>query len=278
MASTSAAFDAYSRNDFVLLFRILNGMSMVHMLETLDALLKRKGFYPNPERYKAELRAAGIFVERVEIAMSAVLHKAAGKMPFQQFATVYGHILALLPEDQRHEIGKYYSGSFQTPGVIQDRVVKQYVEWAWSAVWQTTRLLPRGRANKAEDLLDGSLLAIYKARNQGSGSPYAKPEKVAEIAIAAKGGNCQEHSAVAYVCLKKMGVRPVHWYKLVNGDHAFVLIGRPGTIGLLDANDLRKFGSRMVVCDAWARDAYVATEIPRRLPGLSGSFKAMDYS
>jgi hypothetical protein len=43
-------------------------------MEVLEDLLDL-GFHPNPERCSTDLRSAGIFVERMELAMAAVLHK-----------------------------------------------------------------------------------------------------------------------------------------------------------------------------------------------------------
>lgn len=98
--------------------------------------------------------------------------------------------------------------------------------------------------------------------------------KRADLAISAAGGNCEEFSATAYIELKKMGVTPIHWVKLVSGDHAFVLIGK-GPTGMLDEKDLKSWGDTVVVCDAWAKQAYIASSIPSRLPSYEVPFKAM---
>ena len=247
---------------------------MYDILDTFDALLKEKNFYPNVGQYRAQLDAAGIFVQRMEVAMSAVMQKNGKQMSFDQFTSVYAYILAQLPEDQRANIAKYFTSSSSTSGLPQNKLVAQYLEWAKNAVFKTRSLLDRGALNRGSDFFSGSLIATIKARNAEGGKLYMTPEDIAEIAIDARGGNCEEFSATAYVQLKKMAARPIHWVKLVNGDHAFVLIGN-GPLGYLDDRDLKKWGDSVVVCDAWDRASYVASEIPRRLPSYSGTFRAM---
>jgi hypothetical protein len=247
---------------------------MYDILDTLDALLKEKNFYPSVDRYSAELKAAGIFVQRMEVAMSAVMHKTAKQMSFDQFTSLYRAHLAQLPEDQRANIAKYYTGSSSPSGLRPSKLVAQYLQWAKDAVYKTRSLLDRGALNRGSDFFSGGVYATIKARNKEGGRNYWTPEDLAEIAIDARGGNCQEFSATAYVQLKKMGARPIHWVTLVNGDHAFVLIGN-GPFGMMDDNDLKRWGDSVVVCDAWDRVSYVASEIPRRLPSYKGTFKAM---
>ncbi len=272
-----SAFDIYARRDFVGLFRLLNGMPMYDILDTLDALLKERSYYPRADQNQPELQAAGIFVKRLEVAMAAVLHKNARQMSIADFNKLYQEQLAMLPPDQREAIAKYFTGGGGS-GISTGELVDQYLRWAKDAVFKTQMLLPRGSFNKPGDFFKGSPIAIVQTRGV---SANAAPETVARAAMNAKGGNCDEFSAVAYVCLKNMGIRPIDWYKLdpAVGDHAFVLIGRPLGVQYIDQKDLAKWGAKAVVCDAWLGDAYLASDIPRRMKdaGLKGPFKAMTY-
>ncbi|MGP0086204.1 MAG: hypothetical protein ACLP0B_21685, partial [Steroidobacteraceae bacterium] len=49
------------------LFRYLGPMWIVPIMQILEDLLARGLFYPNPGRYQQELKAAGLFVERMEV-------------------------------------------------------------------------------------------------------------------------------------------------------------------------------------------------------------------
>src|ERR1051326_9495771 len=102
---------SYVPNDITGLFRWLNGCAMYDILDTLDALLHEKNFYPNVGTYRAELDAAGIYVQRMEVAMSAVMSKNAKQRTYDQFTDAFAYILAQLPEDQRVNIQTYYTSS-----------------------------------------------------------------------------------------------------------------------------------------------------------------------
>ncbi|MGA2709937.1 MAG: hypothetical protein ABSF86_16210 [Steroidobacteraceae bacterium] len=92
-------------------------MWIVPIMQILEDLLARGLFYPNPGRYQQELKAAGIFVERMEVAMVAVLHKAAHNVSDEKFAELYHDKLALLDDQQRREIRDFWSAAPQ-PGLI----------------------------------------------------------------------------------------------------------------------------------------------------------------
>lgn len=105
--------------DLVGLFRRLNGACMADILDTLDALLKEKNFYPNFNTYRAQLDSAGIFVARMEVAMSAVLSKNASSLTnttWEEFQRVQGFKLKLLPADQQGTIQSYWSAG-PNPGL-----------------------------------------------------------------------------------------------------------------------------------------------------------------
>lgn len=81
-------------------------------------------------------------------------------------------------------------------------------------------------------------------------------ERLAKFARKHGCGNCGEQSAVAFMYLYQMKIRPLDRMSLgpkVKGngvDHAFVVIGRAGTkTGKL--TDWDKWGPKAVVCDPW---------------------------
>jgi hypothetical protein len=254
------------------LLQRLNGAPMYDILDTFDALLKEKNFYPNVGQYRSELDAAGIFVQRMEVAMSAVMAKNGNQSTFTDFASSNAAKLAQLPEDQRGNIEKYFTGFSSASALPKDKLVAQYLEWAKNAVYKTRSLLDRGAPNRLSDWPSGAPIMALPGYERSASSD---PEKIAKVAIENRGGNCEEFSATAFVQLKKMGARPIHWVKLVPpGDHAFVLIG-DGPVGMLDDKDLKKWGDSVVVCDAWDKVYYIASEIPSKLPSYKDSFKAM---
>lgn len=268
------SFTLHAQGNIKAIFQRLNGFTMGDILDTFDALLKEKSFYPNVSTYRSELDSAGIFVKRMEVAMAAVMRKGSGNFSIDQFTTDYAHMLTLLPEDQRSEITKYLTGAKGDASLPDSKLVAQYLEYANSAVFRTRNLLHRGALNRLSDWPSGGPIATVVAREKGGDDKYMHAAKQAEIAISAAGGNCEEFSATAYIVLKKMGVTPIHWVKLVSGDHAFVLIGK-GPWGMLDSKDLKVWGDNVVVCDAWDKASYIASSIPTRLPSYEVPFRAM---
>lgn len=255
-------------------FQRLNGAPMYDILDTFDALLKEKNFYPNVGQYRSQLDSAGIFVQRMEVAMSAVMSKNAWTTSYDQFALRNSAILAQLPPDQRANIEKYFTGASNAPGLTKSNLVTQYLSWANNALFQTRSvLLTRGAPNRLSDWPKGAPIMALPGYDRSDSS---KSEEVARVAIENKGGNCNEFSAVAFQQLKKMGARPLHWFKLAEGDHAFVLIGE-GPANYIESDDVKKWGDSVVVCDAWDQACYVASQIPDKLPGQGAAFKASRY-
>ena len=82
-------------------------MWMVVILQTLDDLFDR-GFIPNPDAYQDELRQAGIFVKRLEVAMAAVVNKRGHRITWGKFWEVQEDRLSQLPFRQKREIHEYW--------------------------------------------------------------------------------------------------------------------------------------------------------------------------
>lgn len=95
----------------------------------------------------------------------------------------------------------------------------------------------------------------------------------AEMAEAARMGNCREKAALAFLTLEKAGVKPLDLMAfLPPADHAFVVIGR--TAG--DPSDYRNWGKDAVVCDAWNENSYEAVQIPSLMAdGYTGPFVSL---
>lgn len=100
----------WQQRNMVELFRYLNSMWLKVCMECLEEMMNIKpiGFIPNPSQYQTELRAAGIFVERMEVAMAAVLHKNGRSITWEKFEEVYADKLAKLPFQQRKEVKDYW--------------------------------------------------------------------------------------------------------------------------------------------------------------------------
>jgi hypothetical protein len=263
----------YVPGDITGLFRRLNGAPMSDILDTFEALLKEKNFYPNVSQYRSQLDSAGIFVQRMEVAMSAVMAKNANQTSYDQFAARNSVILAQLPEGQRNNIAAYFTGSASTAGLTQSKLIEQYLAWAKLAVFKTRTALDRGAPNRAGDIFKGSPIVAFGDRSNSD-----KPEEIAEFAKKVRGGNCDEFSATAFVELKQMGARPIRWFKLNNADHAFVMIGHQGRIHQMNEAMLKEWGDSMVVCDAWGEDYFVASQIPKQLACYKAPFSATSYA
>lgn len=105
--SDAKARQLWQEKNVTELFRYLNPMWLKVCIECLDDLMQ-VNFYPNPGQYQTELRAAGIFVERMEVAMAVVLHKRGRSIPWQKFEEIYAEKLAKLPLQQRREVREYW--------------------------------------------------------------------------------------------------------------------------------------------------------------------------
>jgi len=257
------------------LFQRLNGAPMYDILDTLDALLKEKNFYPNVGVYRNDLDTAGIYVARMEVAMQAVMAKNSSTTSYTQFTAQNSVILAQLPQDQRDNIAKYFTGSTSTPGMANNALIAQYLKWGNDALFKVRNfLLDRGAPNRFSDWPKGAPILGLPGYDRADS---LDPEVVAKTAIANRGGNCDEFSATAFVQLKSLGARPIHWVKLTNGDHAFVLIGEGPSFSMNNDQFLR-WKDSVVVCDAWDKACYVASEIPNRLPGFNKTFEASRYA
>jgi hypothetical protein len=82
-------------------------------------------------------------------------------------------------------------------------------------------------------------------------------------------GNCGEMTAMAFMYLYNLGVRPLDFMALVNpADHAFVVIGRKNSP---DHDSYgRNWNKDAVVCDPWAYGLYKA--LPPGVPGGAKNF------
>ena len=87
MAGDANAERLVQENNIVGLFQYLGPMWIVVCMEILEDMLIKKKFYPNPDRYRGELARAGIYVERMEVAMAAALHKVGRSI-------TWGHVWA----------------------------------------------------------------------------------------------------------------------------------------------------------------------------------------
>jgi hypothetical protein len=116
--SDAQALAMAQRRDYVGLFKYLGPMWLKVCMEILDDLCPRY-FVPAPDepQQRTALQAAGIFVERMEVAMLAVLHKRGRTITLQTFEDTYRDKLAKLPYLQRREVEDYW-GAGPVPGLM----------------------------------------------------------------------------------------------------------------------------------------------------------------
>ena len=87
--------------------------------------------------------------------------------------------------------------------------------------------------------------------------------KVALMSIDAQVGNCEEFSYVALYKLNEMNLNLTgEIYRISNGNHCFLVIGRKKGS---DLTDWRTWGEQAVICDAWFGDVFSVKEIPSKL-------------
>lgn len=154
------------------------------------------------------------------------------------------------------------------------------------AVEYTNALLSKGSSNKWRDMIltygmNGWLVgAMREHRDKFSGiggmAPDAPPElqmlpKIRWMAKAAKEaevGNCSECASVAFMFLRDIHrVRRLDWmHYLGPGDHAWVVIGRAKNSS---SGDYRTWGPSAVVCDPWGEVAFMARDVPHKLPAYN---------
>ncbi len=151
--------------------------------------------------------------------------------------------------------------------------------YAKEAVDYTTKCLPYGAVNYDNDLSKVSRLKLVKMNlmiNDAEAASKNIPlshnfdlyyEVIAKVAKEHKIGNCGEHSAIAYTYLKnEKNLRKLDYLALVNGDHAFVVIGRkPGS----DVTDPTTWGDAAVVCEPWGKTYYPAIQVFDQLNKIS---------
>jgi hypothetical protein len=104
------ARELWRQNDVVGLFRYLGPMALKTCMECLDDLIdfQTLGFYPNPIRYQAELRAAGINVPRMEVAMGAVMQKHGRSITWEKLQEIYATQLKTLSDQERDDVEDYW--------------------------------------------------------------------------------------------------------------------------------------------------------------------------
>src|SRR5689334_6302147 len=95
------AIELYRRGEYVTMFRQLNGIWMVVILETLD-YLAGQGMNLDTVQWRNAIGQAGIDVQRMEAAMAAVRAKRGRANDWNSFQANVR--LTSLPQQQRDEI------------------------------------------------------------------------------------------------------------------------------------------------------------------------------
>jgi hypothetical protein len=150
-------------------------------------------------------------------------------------------------------------------GIIYLNAGRQAVNYVKSKL----KLGPANNPFKLQSTIAGQLramdaiLKVWRKEDDLIDSQFVNPTdtlRMAQVfADSAEGygaGNCGEHSAVAYLWLRRNSIFPIDWVHFNNKDHAFVLIGRPATTSTYTPKQIpqQPWFSDAVVCDAyWGR-------------------------
>jgi hypothetical protein len=102
-----------------------------------------------------------------------------------------------------------------------------------------------------------------KNKQQGQDKQLAWHNSVVAVTSKYSIGNCSElaHQAFDYI-LKKAPTMRAEIYRIVGGDHAFVVINRNPTS---DPHNPLTWGANAVVCDPWANSVFPARYCPTML-------------
>jgi hypothetical protein len=148
---------------------------------------------------------------------------------------------------------------------------------AWMAVKHVKEVVPLGAWNKGSDVLlswGESLLCGAAMRPvqisvsiENVGNDPAMEAAIREWAAKARAtgcGNCGEQASLAFLYLLERHVRPLDFMACADGDHNFVVIGRPAAV---PASDFKRWGQQAVVCDPWDGTVYFAAYgLPVKMP------------
>lgn len=141
-----------------------------------------------------------------------------------------------------------------------EKKLKTNLMYAHEALDYTKKALPFGAVNYSSNLKGASveaILALYDMRTEIESrlkrvtltEVDEVEEIIAEVAKKYKVGNCHEQAVVAYIYLKQeKNIRKIETFRIINGDHIFVVIGRDPLSEI--ANPLT-WGKVAVVCDPW---------------------------
>lgn len=169
--------------------------------------------------------------------------------------------------------------------VVQEKWQKKLklnLMYAKEALEHTLKELPEGAINYRDDMQGVSAESICKLIQLREESTQIANEELktydhmdkgieiqARVAKKYKMGNCGEHAAVAYSYLKnEKNLRKLDYFVLVNGDHAFVIIGKKP---LIEAHDYRNFGKSAVACEPWGKTFFPAEQLFEKLNQIAES-------
>lgn len=131
-----------------------------------------------------------------------------------------------------------------------------YRSWAQEALSYTINRLSLGRSNTISDWSPGKALSMIWGMSvlrmySQIGDDIKLVQCRANVAKGVRVGNCQEHAAVSFDYLAKMGRRPIAIMCAPN--HAFTIVGYDHHCNF---NDPLSFPDWSWVCDAWKRQVY----------------------
>lgn len=109
-----------------------------------------------------------------------------------------------------------------------------------------------------------SIKALYRVASPHSLIVKSRSKIITQFEV----GNCSEYATLALRYIHKQSSIYAETMYIQDGDHAFVVIGRPIDT---DINKPETWGEDAVVCDPWSDMVYPASEIPEKLQCFSGT-------
>jgi hypothetical protein len=144
------------------------------------------------------------------------------------------------------------------------------LQWAKKACAHVKRKLPRGAGNRPDGSSDAAACVLWVRENMVDAADW-----VPHLALRAEQygcGNCGEQAAVAFMYLKRNGVRSLDYMNLNDPQgeaiHSFVVIGFQG-----EGEETSGWGPHAVICDPHDNgQSYAAWQIEMCMTLFVGSF------
>jgi len=142
----------------------------------------------------------------------------------------------------------------------------QYLVQGRKALAYVEETLPLGAGNKLSDVFNSRGVSYILTRELDAiGMDKNSVEGIREFAAEATkrlSGNCGAQAAVAFIYLMKNETKPLDYMEILNGDHAFVVVGRAHNSPVYKPEG---WGAHAVVVDPWYGKTYSAASFRNQM-------------